>query len=75
MKQPWFSASTLRKWPLWSLVALSIAGIALYWLLLSSDRYVSEARVVLQRSDFASSQAMDFASLLGQGGGVRTDQL
>ncbi|MES2480604.1 MAG: chain-length determining protein [Pseudomonadota bacterium] len=75
MKQPWFSASTLRKWPLWSLVALSIAGIALYWLLLSSDRYVSEARVVLQRSDIATNQAMDFASLLGQSGGNRNDQL
>lgn len=49
---------------------------AVYWLFLASDRYVSEARVIIQRSDISSSQTMDFSSLLtGMGGGNRADQL
>ena len=49
---------------------------AVYWLLLASDRYVSEARVIIQRSDINSGQTMDFSSLLtGVGGGSRADQL
>jgi capsular polysaccharide transport system permease protein len=51
-----------------------LAGV--YWLFLASDRYVSEARVIIQRSDLSSGQTMDFTSLLsGVAGGSRPDQL
>lgn len=47
-----------------------------YWGLVASDRYVSEARIIIQRTDLAGGQSMDFGSLLtGVGGGTRTDQL
>lgn len=64
-----------RRFPLLvvALAAILVAGA--YWLLIASDRYVSEARIVLQRSDLGSGQAMDFASLLGSAGGARSDQL
>lgn len=48
---------------------------ALYWLAIASDRYVSEAHVIIQRTDLASGQAMDFSSLLGGANGNRADQL
>lgn len=48
---------------------------AVYWLLIASDRYVSEAHVIIQRTDLAGGQAMDFSSLLGGAGGNRADQL
>lgn len=49
---------------------------AVYWVLLASDRYVSEARVIIQRSDLAGGQTVDFSGLLGGvGGNTRADQL
>ena len=48
----------------------------LYWSLVASDRYVSEARVIIQRTDLSGGQSMDFGSLLaGVGGGARSEQL
>lgn len=48
----------------------------LYWGFIASDRYISEARVIIQRTDMVASQAMDFSALLAGGGGVsRTDQM
>jgi capsular polysaccharide transport system permease protein len=47
-----------------------------YWGLLASDRYVSEAHVVIQRTDLSSGQSMDFGSLLaGVGANNRSDQM
>lgn len=49
---------------------------AVYWLAVASDRYVSEAHVIIQRTDLPGGQAMDFAGLLGgMGSGSRADQL
>lgn len=48
---------------------------AVYWLAIASDRYVSEARVIIQRTDLAGGQSMDFSSLLGGASGNRADQL
>lgn len=49
---------------------------AVYWLAIASDRFVSEAHIIIQRTDLPGGQAMDFASLLGGvGGGNRGDQL
>ena len=58
-------------------VALCASMLAiLYWGLIASDRYVSEAHVLIQRTDMASSQVMDFSSLLSGGDGTsRADQM
>ncbi len=49
---------------------------ALYWGLLASNRYISEAHVLIQRTDLASAQTMDLSSLLGNAdAGNRADQL
>ncbi|MFM6986658.1 MAG: chain-length determining protein [Hydrogenophaga sp.] len=66
----------LHRHPLLS-VALVISALSgLYWGLIASDRYVAEARVVIQRTDLNAGANMDFSSLLALGsGGNRTDQL
>lgn len=46
-----------------------------YWGLIASDRYVSEAHVIIQRTDLAGGQNMDFGSLLTGSSGNRADQL
>lgn len=49
---------------------------AFYWGIIASDRYVSEAHVIIQRIDLAGGQSKDFAGLLGSfGDGSRADQL
>lgn len=48
----------------------------LYWGIVASDRYVSEAHIVIQKTDIASSESLDFSSLLGGvGKGGETEQL
>lgn len=65
-----------RRYPVLWTAALFVLLSGAYWLSVASDRYVSEARVVLARSDLSSGQAMDFASLIGgANGGNRPDQL
>jgi capsular polysaccharide transport system permease protein len=65
-----------KRHPLWAMTVIATLLAAVYWLRLASDRYVSEARVVMQRTDLPSGQAMDFASLLGgSGAGSRADQV
>lgn len=56
-----------------ALVASLLA--AFYWGLIASDRYVSEAHVIIQKTDLASGQGMDFSSLLGNANGNQADQL
>lgn len=47
-----------------------------YWMVIASDRYVSEARVIVERTDLPGGQAVDLAGLLAGGGnGSRADQL
>ncbi len=48
--------------------------VTVYWTLIASDRYVSEAHVVLQRTDGSPGQAADLGALLS-GGGNRADQM
>ncbi|MFM2119166.1 MAG: hypothetical protein RL722_634 [Pseudomonadota bacterium] len=59
------------------LVVLSTLLAALYWLVLASDRFVSEAHVIVQRTDLGSTGLSDLTSLLSgaSGGGGRADQL
>lgn len=46
------------------LAALTIAMAVAYWGLVASDRYVSEADVVVDRTDLSGSPSMDFGALL-----------
>ncbi|BDB27095.1 chain-length determining protein [Cupriavidus sp. P-10] len=57
-------------------VALGACLVAvLYWSLIASDIYVSEARVVVERSDGVGSNASDFSSLLLGGDTASQDLL
>ncbi len=59
----------------WLAVVLCLLA-AMYWGVIASDRYVSEAHVVIQQTDMPSSQPMELSGLLGMTGGAgRTDQL
>ena len=69
-------APAWRRYPVLWAAAVFVVLSSAYWLLVASDRYVSEARVVLARSDLSSGQVMDFASLIGGATGAnRPDQL
>jgi capsular polysaccharide transport system permease protein len=48
----------------------------MYWGFIASDRYVSEAHVIIQQIDMASAQPIGLSALLGASGGTnRADQL
>src|SRR3569833_2660124 len=51
---------------LWAIVAT-----ALYLFVFASDRYVSEAHVVVDSSDISASESLDIGSLLAGAGGGR----
>jgi capsular polysaccharide transport system permease protein len=52
------------------------AILMLYWLLIASDRYVSEANIIIQRTDHSSVKSIDVSSLLaGSSSPNRADQL
>lgn len=74
--QSWLVPALLRRRTFGAAVIASIWAI-LYWGLIASDRYVSEAHVIIQRTDLSNGQSMDlFSSLLGNAGaGNRADQL
>lgn len=56
-------------------VVLACVLASLYWAVLASDRYVSEAHIVLQRTDSTAGQASDLGALLTGGNGNRGDQM
>lgn len=60
--KPNFSQPSLFKASL-VLIILAIA----YWGLIASDRYVSEARIVIDRTDMAGGQGADFVALITGG--------
>jgi len=59
------------------LIAATAIGLAvIYWGLIASDRYVSQASVEIERTDMVAAASMDFGALLsGSGAGRRQDQL
>lgn len=78
------------KWKTWIQAALkaiffrhSVFGVAFaaallavfYWGILASDRYVSEAHVIIEKTDLSGGQTMDFGSLLGGGGANHSEQM
>lgn len=56
---------------IFTLAFFAILGAALYWGLIASDRYVSEAHVVIDRTDVGGGTSLDFTSMLGLGSGNR----
>lgn len=66
----------LRAHPVMGLAALIMVCGVLYWGVLASDRYVSEAHVIVQHTDVASGQPTDFTGLLSSlGSASRQEQL
>jgi capsular polysaccharide transport system permease protein len=58
------------------IATISAIVFVAYWGLIASDRYVSEAHVIIQKTDLASGQSMDIGSFLaGSSGNNRADQL
>lgn len=73
--QRWLTPAILRR-RVFAVASIAIVGAVVYWGFVASDRYVSEAQVVVERTDMASSAAMDLGSLLtGAAGANRVDQL
>ena len=59
----------------WLAAALCLLA-AMYWGFMASDRYVSEAHVIIQQTDIAVTQPTDLSSLLGMSSAPnRADQL
>lgn len=62
--------------PILGLTALACLLAALFWTFVASDRYLSEAQIIIQSTDMVGGQTMDFSTLLtGATGGNRADQL
>jgi len=71
----WLKPAIVRRRITQGVAVASLAAIA-YWGIIASDRFVSEAHVIVQRTDVASGQSFDFSSILsGAGGNSRADQL
>jgi len=50
--------------PYLTVVAIASIIMSAYWLLIASDRYVSEAHLVVQQTNLPGGQSMDFSGLL-----------
>lgn len=50
--------------PALAVALLAILGVTLYWSVVASDRYVSEAQVVVERTEMNGAESTDVASLL-----------
>lgn len=59
----------------WSLAFISILLAGVYWGFIASDRYVSEAHVVVDRTDVGAGQTLDFTSLIAGSGNDRDQML
>lgn len=62
----------------WAVRFILIAALltATYWAVIASDRYVSEANVIIQRTDLVSAPAFDISTLVtGVGGANHPDQM
>lgn len=70
----WLMPALLRRRIFEVAIAASLLAI-FFWGVVASDRYVSEAHVIIQKTDLSSGQSVDFGSLLGGTSGNHTDQL
>lgn len=72
--QGWLIPALLRRRIFELALGASLLAV-FYWGIIASDRYVSEAHVIIQRTDLSGGQGVDFTSLLGSSGGSHADQL
>jgi len=64
-----------RGYTFWLAFLLCLLAVV-YWGIIASDRYVSEAHVIIQQMDMASNQPTGLSTILGISGGPnRADQL
>lgn len=64
-----------KSWVFWLAVLLCVVAV-MYWGLIASDRYVSEAHVIIQQTDSPVATSLDILSMIGTSGGpTRADQL
>lgn len=70
-------ASAWRRHPILVVALVSSLLVAVYWLLVASDRYVSEAHVIVQRADLPGGQSMEMSGVLAGvlGGTNHADQM
>jgi len=62
---------------IWRAAAALCVGASVYWGVIASDRYVSEADVLIEHTQLTAEKTVDLGSLLGGGGGGgnRAEQL
>jgi capsular polysaccharide transport system permease protein len=62
---------------IWRAAAALCVGATVYWGAIASDRYVSEADVIIEHTQLGAAKSVDLGSLLGggTGGNNRPDQL
>lgn len=71
-----YVAGKARKQPLIAAAVIVTVLSAVYWLFIATPRYVSEAHVIVQKTDLSSGVPTDLASALMDGGaGDKGDQL
>lgn len=74
LKESWLSINLFR-----NLIRLTMIGavvVMAYWLFMASDRYVSDANIVIRKTDSASAPSFDLGMLVsGVPGANRADQL
>jgi capsular polysaccharide transport system permease protein len=63
-----------KRYPIVTLALVVALLGTTYWSLIASDRYVSEAQVIVQKADLAVPQGLDFGMLLGSIGGGDSHQ-
>ena len=74
IKEHWVSVSLFRY--LIRLVLVLAVVATIYWLFVASDRYVSEANVIIRKTDSINVPSLDLSMLVSGIGGVnRSDQL
>jgi len=67
---------SMRRNPVFAVAVVFSLLSACYWFLIASDRYVSEAHVIVQRTELSGSNDIDLASFLtGSSTANRGDQL
>lgn len=69
------AAPALWRHPFLATATIASLLVGLYWTVIASDLYVSEAHIIIQRTDTTATPTVDFSTLLGGGGGSRVDQL
>lgn len=62
MKNSWFAPLWRHKILFTAMVSSLLAGV--YWLFIASDRYVSSAHVIVQRTDLPAGPALDLGTLV-----------